>query len=79
MKRAEALLEGYMTRAELAKELGRLVKPDGSPLSNRTIHNYENATPGLPFTEVGRAHIYKISVTFNWLDARQRQKNVRAK
>ena len=77
MSNTESLVEGYVTRAELAKELGRMVRPDGKPLSARTIYNYENSIPGLPFTCVGKVHIYRIPKVRAWFEEISSQRNVR--
>lgn len=79
MSHADTLIEGYVTSTELAQELGRLVKADGTPLCLRTIANYENATPGLPFTRVGRTKLYRLADVREWLEAQRCQKNVAAR
>jgi hypothetical protein len=74
---AQTIIKGYLTTPELATELGRLIRADGKPLCKRTIYNYENAAPALPFTTVGKTKLYRLEDVHAWLEERRCQKNVR--
>jgi len=64
------LLDGYLTRRELATELNR---------HEKTIERWENQPDGIPFTLLGGRRLYKIASVMRWLDSRERRANPRRK
>lgn len=62
------LLEGYLTKVELAAELGRCP---------RTIERLMNQPDGIPYVKVGNATLFKEDSVMAWLAAREQQRNAR--
>lgn len=62
------LLAGYMTRTELAAQLG---------ITERTIANYENLPDGLPSLRIGKLKRYRIDSVAAWIASRERSRNPR--
>jgi phage terminase Nu1 subunit (DNA packaging protein) len=63
------LLAGYITRADLAAQLG---------ITERTIQNYERLPDGLPFmTMGGKIKLYRIESVAAWIAAREKSRNPR--
>lgn len=59
------VLEGYLERHELARELGR---------SERTISRWHTRRIGPPFVKLGRKTYYRIDAVRDWLkDGGQQQ------
>ena len=54
------LLTDYVSRAELAKQLGN---------SERTLIRWEEKRIGPPVTKVGRAVLYHVPSVLNWLQS----------
>jgi hypothetical protein len=63
-----SLLEDYLTRDELATELG--VVP-------RTIMRYQNLPNGLPYLEIAGRIYYRRESVRDWLHSRERRPNPR--
>jgi len=61
-----ALLVDYLTRAELARELG---------CSERTIARYGVLPDGLPYLFIGGRKRYRISAVRDWLARREHHPN----
>ena len=61
-----SILEGYATRAELAREFDAC---------ERTIARWENLPDGLPVTEVGKQKLYNRESVRKWLASRERRPN----
>jgi hypothetical protein len=55
---APSLLDGYLTRAELAKELNRCT---------RTLERWERLRRGPPLTYIGISPMYRRESVFAWL------------
>lgn len=62
------LLDGYITRDQLATDFG---------VTPRTVLRYENEPNGLPFLEVGGRKLYRPDSVRSWLAGRERQRNPR--
>lgn len=62
------LLQGYLDREQLARELD---------CTTRTIWNYENLPDGLPSLMLGGKKLYRIESVRLWLAARERRPNPR--
>ena len=60
------LLEGYVTRSQLAAELN---------VCNRTVSRYENQPSGLPSLTIGGRKMYRLETVRRWLERRERQPN----
>lgn len=60
------ILEGYVTRAELAREFDTC---------ERTIARYENMPDGLPVTIIGGKRFYRRESVHAWLASRERRPN----
>lgn len=60
------LLEGYISKADLAREL------DVHP---KTIERYESLPNGLPSTLIGGRKLYRRTSVIAWLEARERKPN----
>ena len=58
------LLTDYVSRSELAKQLGN---------SERTLIRWEEQRIGPPVTRVGRAVLYHVPAVLNWLQSQQRE------
>lgn len=63
-----AILEEYLNRDDLAKELG---------CSPRTVCRYENEPDGLPSTRIGGRVLYHLASVRSWLSRRERKPNPR--
>jgi hypothetical protein len=61
-----ALLEGYIDRPTLARELG---------VSVRSVARYETLPDGLPSLMIGGRRLYKLASVRAWLEARERRPN----
>jgi hypothetical protein len=59
-----AILEEYLTRSELARELR---------VAERTIIRYQNQPDGLPRTTVGGRVLYRRSSVLAWLQSNESQ------
>ena len=62
MSNPQPILEGFLTRDELASELGR---------NPRTLDRWEALGTGPPRTSVGRRVLYRRSSVQNWLTAQE--------
>jgi len=63
-----AILDEYLTRSELARELR---------VAERTIIRYQNQPDGLPRTTVGGRVLYRRSSVLAWLEANEHKSNPR--
>lgn len=63
-----ALLDDYLTRSELAREL---------KVAERTIIRYQNRPDGLPQTKMGGRVLYRRSSVLAWLESNERRPNQR--
>jgi predicted DNA-binding transcriptional regulator AlpA len=61
-----ALLEDYLGKEELAKELD---------ISERTLDRLETRRVGPPRTVIGRTILYRKEAVRDWLKSRERQRN----
>ncbi|WP_442577757.1 helix-turn-helix domain-containing protein [Mesorhizobium sp. ASY16-5R] len=61
-----ALLDGYLTRDELAREMG---------LNPRTIIRYQNQPDGLPSTKFGKRVFFKRESVARWIEKHERHPN----
>ncbi|GAB4227921.1 MAG: hypothetical protein Kow0032_07610 [Methyloligellaceae bacterium] len=59
---SSGVLEGWLTRDELAAELG--IKPD-------TLQRWHKARTGPPCTLIGRTYYYRRAAVREWLEARE--------
>jgi len=64
MSSVENVLEDYLTRPELARQLGR---------TERTLARWAELRIGPPITNVGREPRYHIDSVRAWLKAQERQ------
>ncbi|MBB4277253.1 transcriptional regulator [Rhizobium mongolense] len=62
------LLQGYLDREQLARELG---------CTTRTIHTYENLPDGLPSLMLGGKKLYRVEAVRQWIAGRERRPNPR--
>jgi len=62
------LLDDYLSRAELASELG---------VVTRTISRYENQPDGLPSVLIGGRKLYRLQSVRKWIEQRERCPNPR--
>ena len=58
------LLQDYLTRAELAEQLGK---------NARTLIRWEQDRVGPPVTRIGRKVLYRIPAVMLWLQSREQQ------
>lgn len=65
-----ALLDGYLTRRQLANEIDR---------TEKTVQRWEKLPDGLPFTMLGSRKIYKKTSVLAWIESRERRPNPRRK
>lgn len=65
-----ALLDGYLTRRQLANEIDR---------TEKTIQRWERLPDGLPFTMLGGRKLYKTTSVLAWIESRERKPNPRRK
>jgi len=63
-----SILQDYMTRDELATELG---------VTPRTIMRWQDQPDGLPYVEMGGRIIYRRQSILTWLEGRERRPNQR--
>ena len=63
---SEQLLDGYVSREELAKELGKAL---------RTIDRWETRRIGLPRVVIGRMILYRREAIRDWLLSQEQQRN----
>ncbi|RFC68152.1 DNA-binding protein [Mesorhizobium denitrificans] len=61
-----ALLDGYLTREQLAQELG---------VHHLTIIRYQQQPDGLPFTKFGRRVLYNRASVQRWIEKHERHPN----
>ncbi len=64
--RTGSLLDGYLARPALAREIGK---------SERTITRFMHEKDGLPFVRIGRTPYFRIASVRVWLDRRETQMN----
>ncbi|EJW11722.1 hypothetical protein A33M_2919 [Rhodovulum sp. PH10] len=62
------LLEGYLTRPELARELG---------VHTKTVERYESQPNGLPSVTIGGRKYYRRTAVLAWIESRERKPNQR--
>lgn len=60
------LLQDYIARADLAKELD---------VCERSLARYENQPDGLPVTVIGGRKMYRLDSVRAWLNAREHRPN----
>lgn len=60
----QSVLDGFLTEAELAKELG---------ISTRTLIRWRRLREGPPITRLGRRILYHRQAVAKWLAGRQRE------
>ena len=65
---ATNLLAGFITRSELADQLG---------ITQRTVSNYENLPDGLPSVRIGKLKRYRVDSVAAWIAAREKSRNPR--
>ncbi|MBF0680828.1 MAG: helix-turn-helix domain-containing protein [Devosia sp.] len=63
-----ALLDDYLTRSELAREL---------KVTERTIIRYQNQPNGLPRTKMGGRTLYRRDSVLAWLQVNEQRPNPR--
>lgn len=63
-----ALLDEYLTRSELARELN---------VAERTIIRYQNQPDGLPRTKMGGRTLYRRASVLAWLQTNEQRPNPR--
>ncbi len=63
---SEELLDGYISREQLAKELGKAL---------RTIDRWETRRIGPPRVVIGRMILYRKETVREWLLSREQQRN----
>jgi hypothetical protein len=63
---SEQLLDGYVSREELAKELGKAL---------RTIDRWETRRIGPPRVVIGRMILYRREAIRDWLLSQEQQRN----
>ena len=59
---ARSLLEGWISRAELARELG---------ISVDTLARWETSRCGPPLARIGRCVFYRREAVLEWLESRE--------
>ena len=59
---ARPLLEGWISRAELARELG---------VSVDTLARWETSRSGPPLARIGRCVFYRRTAVLEWLESRE--------
>lgn len=62
------LLDGYLTRDELAQQLG---------VTTRTIARWMSLPDGLPFTRIGGRLLFRTTSVRAWIEAHERRPNPR--
>ena len=62
------LLEGYIDRRTLARQLG---------ITERTVSRYEAQPDGLPSLMIGGRKLYRIEAVKGWIQKRERRPNPR--
>lgn len=62
------ILEGYLSREQLAAELN---------VTTRTLWRWQNEADGLPYTRIGNQLYYRIESVRNWIAARETKPNPR--
>lgn len=62
------LLDGYLTRRQLAMEIDR---------AEKTVQRWENLPDGLPFTMLSGRKLYKKTSVLAWIEGRERRPNRR--
>ncbi len=65
---ASNLLEGYVSRPELAAALN---------VNTRTLSRYENQADGLPSVLIGGRKFYRLESVRRWLECREKYPNQR--
>jgi hypothetical protein len=61
----------YISRKQLAKELGERLRLSGKPFTEMTLIRWERDGNGPPATRVGRSVVYSISSVEKWLRAQE--------
>lgn len=64
-----AITAGFITRKELAKELGERLR--GRPYSEFTLMAWERDGRGPPVTRIGRDVLYSVASIEKWLRSRE--------
>lgn len=64
MSNTPAVLSDYLTREELATQLGRCV---------RTLERWESLRIGPPITRIGKTPMYKVESVRAWLQSQERK------
>jgi len=67
-KSAMGVLEGYVTKPELAQQLRK---------STRTLDRLERQRVGPPRTKIGRSILYRIESVREWLQAQERRRRLK--
>lgn len=60
MPEPTTILDGYLTRPELARQIGRTV---------RTLERWEASRTGPPITRIGKTPFYNFDAARDWLAA----------
>ncbi|MCA2374792.1 helix-turn-helix domain-containing protein [Agrobacterium genomosp. 3 str. CIP 111-78] len=63
-----ALLDGYLTREQLAQELG---------VHKRTLWVWQNQPDGLPYTKVGGRLLFNVESVRHWIRSKETRPNPR--
>ena len=63
-----SLLDGYLTRDQLAGELN---------VTTRTLWRWQNEPDGLPYTRIGNQLFYRVESVRNWIASRETKPNPR--
>ena len=70
-----SFLDGYLTRDQLASELGRLT--GSKKVCRHTIKRWEDRPNGLPFAKIGNKKLYRKAAVLDWLQSQERRPNPR--